>query len=215
MLSPLVARVLVAKPLQVKANAHARVKTDAIDAVTLANLCAASYLPEIWTPDAATDRLSRLAARRDQVVRHRTRLKNDADSILSTNLAPRCPHADLFNPCRRTWLARQDLPDAERMAVERQLREFDRLTEDLADLDREIALGVMDDAAVRRLMTITGMNLTVDVSIMAAVGDIARVKSLQKLVSYLGLNPRVRQSGLGAAHHGRISKVGRSHLRAN
>src|SRR5579862_8316086 len=35
-----------------------------------------------------------------------------------------------------------------------------------------------------------------------------------KLVSYFGLNPRVRQSGLGAAHHGRISKVGRSHARA-
>jgi transposase len=33
-------------------------------------------------------------------------------------------------------------------------------------------------------------------------------------VSYFGLNPRVRQSGLGAAHHGRISKIGRSHARA-
>ena len=28
------------------------------------------------------------------------------------------------------------------------------------------------------------------------------------------MNPRVRQSGLGAAHHGRISKIGRSHARA-
>ena len=28
------------------------------------------------------------------------------------------------------------------------------------------------------------------------------------------INPRVRQSGLGAAHHGRISKIGRSHARA-
>ena len=33
-------------------------------------------------------------------------------------------------------------------------------------------------------------------------------------MSYVGLNPRVRQSGLGAAHHGRISKIGRSHARA-
>jgi transposase len=38
--------------------------------------------------------------------------------------------------------------------------------------------------------------------------------NLGKLMSYFGLNPRVRQSGLGAAHHGRISKVGRSHARA-
>ena len=33
-------------------------------------------------------------------------------------------------------------------------------------------------------------------------------------MSYFGLNHRVRQSGLGAAHHGRISKVERSHARA-
>ena len=49
---------------------------------------------------------------------------------------------------------------------------------------------------------------------MAAIGDIGRFKSPAKLVSYFGLNPRVRQSGLGAAHHGRISKIGRSHARA-
>ncbi len=106
------------------------------------------------------------------------------------------------------------LPDDERMAVARQLREFDRLGEDLADLDREIALSIMDHASVRRLMTITGVNLTVAAGIMAAIGDIARFNSPQKPVSDFGPNPRVRQSGRGAAHRGRISKVGRSHARA-
>ncbi|MHC2357713.1 hypothetical protein ACVMB3_007236 [Sinorhizobium meliloti] len=56
-------------------------------------------------------------------------------------------------------------------------------------------------------------NLPVATGLLAAVGDIRRFKSPQKLVSYVGLNPRVRQSGLGAAHHGRISKIGRSHAR--
>src|SRR5262249_32014763 len=50
--------------------------------------------------------------------------------------------------------------------------------------------------------------------LVAAIGDIRRFASPQKLVSYLGLNPRVRQSGLGLAQHGRISEVGRSHARA-
>ncbi|MGY4568158.1 transposase [Bradyrhizobium sp. USDA 3256] len=63
-------------------------------------------------------------------------------------------------------------------------------------------------------MTITDVNLAVAAGIMAAIGDISRFNSPQKLVSYFGLNPRVRQSGLGAAHHGRISKIGRSHARA-
>jgi transposase len=213
-LSPFVARVVIANPLQVKAIAHAHVKTDKVDAGTLANLYAAGYLPEIWTPDAATERLRRLVARRYQIVRHRTRVKNEAHSILAAHLVPKCPHADLFNQRGRAWLARQVVPDDERAAIERNIRELDRLTEDQAGLDREIALSVMQDASVRRLMTITGVNLTVAVGVMAAIGDIARFESPQKLVSYFGLNPRVRQSGLGAAHHGRISKVGRSHARA-
>ncbi|WP_292694919.1 transposase [Mesorhizobium sp.] len=33
-------------------------------------------------------------------------------------------------------------------------------------------------------------------------------------MSYFGLNPRVRQSGLGLAQYGRISKHGRSYARA-
>lgn len=50
-LTPLVARVIIANPLQVKAIAQAHVKTDKIDAGTLASLHAAGYLPQIWTPD--------------------------------------------------------------------------------------------------------------------------------------------------------------------
>lgn len=213
-LSPLVARVIIANPLQVKAIAHSHVKTDKIDAGTLASLQAAGYLPEVWMPDAATERKRRLATRRDQVVRHRTRIKNEVHSILFAHLIPKCPHADLFSKRGRDWLARQPLPNDERMAIDRHVRELDRLGEDLAVLDREIAETAIDDPAVKRLMTITGVNLTVAAGIMAAIGDIGRFKSPQKLVSYFGLNPRVRQSGLGVAHHGRISKVGRSHARA-
>lgn len=213
-LSPFVSRVVIANPLQVKAIAHAHVKTDKVDARTLASLFAAGFLPEIWTPDASTERKRRLTARRYQIVRHRTRIKNEVHAILHAHLVPKCPHADLFNGRGRQWLTRQSLPEDEKAAIERHIRELDRLAEDLAVLDREIAETALDDGAVKRLMTITGVNLTVAAGIMAAIGDIARFDSPGKLVSYFGLNPRVRQSGLGPAHHGRISKVGRSHARA-
>ena len=95
-LEPFVARVIVANPLQVKAIAHAHVKTDKIDAGVLASLRAANFLPEIWLPDADTERLRRLVARRNQVVRHRTRIKNEVHAILHAHLIPPCPHADLF-----------------------------------------------------------------------------------------------------------------------
>ncbi|WP_246786796.1 IS110 family transposase [Bradyrhizobium sp. USDA 3458] len=212
-LTPFVARVIIANPLQVKAIAQAHVKTDKIDAGTLASLQAAGYLPQIWTPDPETERKRRLVTRRYQVVR-RTRLKNEVHSILHAHLIPKCPHADLFNARGRAWVAAQQLPDDERAAIDQHVRELDRLAEDLALLDREIARDAIEDSAANRLMTITGVNLAVAAGIVAAIGDISRFSSPQKLVSYFELTPRVRQSGLGAAHHGRISKIGRSHARA-
>ncbi|WP_353029646.1 IS110 family transposase [Mesorhizobium sp. M1004] len=49
---------------------------------------------------------------------------------------------------------------------------------------------------------------------MAAIGDVERFSSPEKLVSYFGLNPRVRQSGDKPAYHGRITKQGRAHARS-
>ena len=62
-------------------------------------------------------------------------------------------------------------------------------------------------------MTIPGVDATVALSIVAAVGDFHRFASPDRLVSYLGLNPRVRQSGNQPASHGRITKNGRAHAR--
>ncbi len=73
----------------------------------------------------------------------------------------------------------------------RHLRELDRLGEELAVLDRDIA-DATDDPAVRRLLTIAGVNLTVAAGLVAAIGDIRRFPRPQQLVSYFGLNPRVQ-----------------------
>jgi transposase len=133
--SPFVARVIVANPLQVKAMAHAHVKTDKIDAGVLASLRAADFLPEVWLPDPDTERLRRLVAGRNQMVRHRTRIKNEVHA----HLIPPCPHADLFGRLGRIWLAQQVMPDDECAAIERHLRELARLSEDLGLLDTQIA----------------------------------------------------------------------------
>jgi transposase len=112
-LKPHVARVIVANPLQVRAIAHARVKTDRIDAAVLAQLHASGFLPTVWVPDDTTEVLRRQVARRSQIVRQRTRLKNEVHSILHAYLVPRCPAADLFGRKGRAWLAEQSRSFAE------------------------------------------------------------------------------------------------------
>ena len=105
LLRPLVAKVVVSNPRKTRAIAEAKVKTDKVDARILAQLLAADFLPETWVADDRTRKLRRLIMRRDHLVRQRTRLKNQVHAILSRNLVPTCPHADLFSGVGRKWLA--------------------------------------------------------------------------------------------------------------
>jgi len=57
-------------------------------------------------------------------------------------------------------------------------------------------------------MSVPGVNVIVAASFLTAIGDISRFQSPRKLVGYLGLDPLVRQSGVGPATHGHISKQG-------
>jgi transposase len=212
-IGPHVQRVVIANPTQVRIIAHAKIKTDTIDAGVLAQLYASGFLPEVWIADEVTQALRRQVTRRNQIVRQRSRLKNIIQSILHSHLIPSCPHQDLCGAKGRAWLGEQVLPDDERLAVERHLREFDRLGDDLKVVERDLARSALADESVTRLMTIPGVDMIVALAIAAAVGDASRFSSPQKLVSYLGLNPSVRQSGPGPAYHGRITKRGRGHAR--
>jgi transposase len=57
-------------------------------------------------------------------------------------------------------------------------------------------------------MTMPGVNLVCAASFIAAVGDPRRSLTRKKLVAYLGLAPKVKQSGDEPARSGRISKRG-------
>lgn len=206
-------RIVISNPLRTRAIADAKVKTDKIDATVLAQLHAAGFLPEVWMPDETTEQLRRQVARRAQLVRHRTRLKNQIHSILHRNLVPRCPATDLFGQTGRVWLGQQSLPADEHGTGTSLLRALDFTGTEVRAIDRDLAEIALGHPAAKRLMTIPGVDMAVALSVVAAIGDIKRFRSPQKLVSYFGLNPRVRQSGLQPAHHGRITKQGRAHAR--
>ena len=57
----------------------------------------------------------------------------------------------------------QHLPEDVRAAVERHLREYDRLSEDLRVVERELAREALADADAKRLMTIPGVDMVVAV----------------------------------------------------
>ncbi len=88
------------------------------------------------------------------------------------------------------------------------MRQLDFHGQELRLIDAELGEVALGCENTKRLMTIPGVDVTVAMSITAAVGDFSRFSSPNKLVRYLGLNPRVKQSGGQPASHGRITKQG-------
>jgi transposase len=206
-------RVVVANTRKLRSITEAKAKTDRLDARTLARFLASGLLDEVWTPDERTRALRRLTNRRERLVRARTRAKNEAHGVLARNLCERSPVTDTFGKGGRRWLARLELPADERLTLEGCLRQVDFLDAEIAVLDGEIAKQALAWPEVLRLMSVPGVNVQTAATFMASVGDIRRFSSPRKLVSYLGLDPRVRQSGSGPARHGNISKAGASETR--
>jgi transposase len=211
-LEPHVARVIVVSPSDTGIR-QARAKTDRLDARTLAKLLWAGELDGVWTPDERIRAMRRRLSRRAQLVHARTRAKNEVHAALMRCLKDRPPASDLFGVKGRRWLAEQDLPLCERETVDSAVRQVDFLDTEIAAVEQRIAAEALSWPEVTRLMTVPGVNVIVAATFMAAVGDIRRFADRRKLTAYLGLDPKVRQSGAGPANHGHISKQGSNSAR--
>ncbi|QEL16710.1 IS110 family RNA-guided transposase [Limnoglobus roseus] len=211
-LRPFVAAVTVGNPLQIKAIAQAKVKTDKIDAEVLAHLLRCDYLPTVWTPDAATQKLRQLTTVRGGVIADRTRIKNRVQSLLAQLLVVP-PVKVVF--CRKgvAWLRAVALPAEVRSAVDLYLRLYDAVDAELKKIDDQLMGMAYDDGRAKLLMTLPGIAHGVALSLLAALGDIGRFPDGDHAASYLGLTPRLRQSA-GKRHYGGITKAGCPQTRA-
>jgi transposase len=206
-LEPHVERVIVVGPDD-SGITQARAKTDRLDARTLARLLWSGELESVWMPDERCRVLRRRLARREQLVHSRSRAKNEIHAVLQRRLQGRPPCSDLFGVKGRRWLAGLELPVEERESVDAGIRHVEFLDGEIAAVERLIAQQALDWPEIRRLMTVPGVNLICAASFIAAVGDPRRFLTSRKLVAYLGLDPKVRQSGDAPARSGRISKRG-------
>ena len=80
-IEPHVARVIVVSPSDTGIR-QARAKTDRLDARALCELLWAGRLDAVWMPDERTRVMRRRIQRRTQLVRARTRAKNEIQAVL-------------------------------------------------------------------------------------------------------------------------------------
>src|SRR5215472_14293590 len=83
-----VEQVELAHPYRVRAIAAAQVKTDAIDAHTLAQLLRVDLIPRAYVPGSATRQLREVVRQRVFLVRMRTMVKNRIQALLARHHVP-------------------------------------------------------------------------------------------------------------------------------
>ena len=105
------------------------------------------------------------------------------------------------------------MPPDEQAALTALLRQLDFHGEELAAVETDLARIALTSPEVARLMTVPGIDAMVALSLLAAIGDFGRFRTGERIVAYLGLHPKVKQSGGAPASHGRITKQGRAQAR--
>jgi transposase len=211
LLEPLFDQLLLAHPFRVRAIAAARVKTDAIDARTLAHLLRSDLIPAAYVPGPEVRELRELLRYRLDLVKQRTALKNRVHALLAKEgLAS--PYTDAFGQKGRQWLAALNLLAAKRRRVDGFLRVLDSVTQEIREAEVTVRQMAQTDPQAQLLCAIPGIASLTALTILAEIGDITRFPDSLHLVSYAGLAPRVRSSG-GKTRYGQITKQGPSVLR--
>jgi transposase len=209
-LRPHVADVMVSNPMATKAIAQAKVKTDKVDALVLAQLLRCDFLPRVWQPDEETRRLRELTARRSTLIGQRTAMRNRIHSVLAMRLieAP----ARLFSNAGLDWLAAVELDEQGRLLIDSDLRQLEFLQKEIDALDAELARRGHRNDAVKLLMTLPSVDVATAEALVAAWGDARRFPDGDHAASYLGLVPSTKQSA-ARCYHGPITKRGNSQAR--
>jgi transposase len=201
----------LAHPLRTKAIASARVKTDSVDARTLAQLLRADLLPEAYVAPRELRDLRDLLRHRIALTQMRSALKNRVHAMLARH-GVQHGYSDLFGNAGTAFLDELVLRQPPR-------RRLDSLLALIADFDREIEATTREiDARARRdqrvdvLTEIRGVGPYTAMLVIAEVGDVARFASARKLCAWAGLTPTVRSSD-GRARLGHITRQGSRALR--
>lgn len=211
-LEPIAQSVTVVHPPYVHLITRAQVMNDKKAALILAQMHAAGLLPPVWIPPKEVRHLRALVAQRYKMVRLGTQAKCRLQSLLHKYHLDAPPKSDPYTPPMRQWW--EALP-LEPMELFRLQSDLDTVAFALAQkkrLEERLAQIAAEDERVPLLMQIPGIGFINAITILAAVGDIARFPTAEQLVGYAGLGTKVHDSGQ-VAWHGRITKMGRRDLR--
>ena len=186
--------VKLSNPLRTKAIAEARIKTDRIDARTLALLLRGDLVAESYVPTRKNRERRALIRHRISLIRMRVEIKNRIHSLLDKHELQH-GYTDLFGKQSLEWLHNLQLPNPDQQILQSSLQVVETLTEQIQSMDIQIAKDATSEEKAKLLMTMPGVDYYAAMVLLSEIGDVHRFSSDEKLVSWVGLSPQVHQSG--------------------
>ena len=194
----------VANPLRLKL-AQSGLKTDKIDAKKLANKLRQDDIPEsyVYPPhirrqmDILRDRMNQIKARTIIINRQHSILAKYDYKVPGTDMAsPKCPNF--------LYGLKLDGTDTRRMSMH--VRDIRHINEEIKILESLIAEKALQDEDAHLIMTMHGFDAFSALLVASFISGIDRFRNAKQLMSFMGLCPRIYQSG-NSTNHGKMKKA--------
>ena len=193
-------KVVLAHPLKTKMIAEAKIKTDKIDAKTLAELLRGDFLPTSYVPPKEIRALRHLVRHRIFLGRYRGIIKNQVKTELRRKNIKYPDGAGIFMGKGKKWLRSLKNP-----VIDSYLAIYETVEKELKEAEREIGKAGKEYEEVKLMTGIVGIGMYSALIIYSEIEDCSRFSNEEKAFSYAGLVPRVHQSG-NTSYYGRITK---------
>lgn len=207
-------KLVVANVLQMPQPPKAyRRKTDKIDTGRMLREFLNGSLPCSYQPQMDLRQIRRLVALREELVARRTAVRNWINRYLAheTWNSQKGLWTAKGTTCLKRFISQLDGPD--KIVLSIKMRQLEHIKELLKQVESEILVVYKQWPEAQWLDDIPGIAEISAVSILARIGDIRRFRRPEKLISFAGLAPGVRQSD-ETRREGRIGGGGTDkHLR--
>jgi transposase len=209
--------VKIANALQVKAIAHARIKTDKRDSRTLAHLLRAGLIPEIYQREAWNRRAQRVMRIRAYWVSKQTEVKNKIRALLAqqreeVRLEVEELQAGLFSPKGLEFLGQLSLESREKAILDDLVEGYGEIGGHIRKSDGLVRALYGEIEEAPRIDTVPGFAAMLSVLVAVEIADVRRFSRPAALHSYAGVIPSTYSSG-ERSYHGHITKQGNVWLR--
>jgi transposase len=203
-------QLLVGDASAIHAAAPREQRTDKRDARHILRLLVENRFPAVWQPSAGNEEQRQLLLHRCRLVRMRTRIKNQLDSIAKSE---GLTGSRSWSQQRRGQIEALPLTGwyGQRRADLLQL--LDGLELRIKPLNAAVESAARQDAQARLLMTHPGVGPVVSLAYVLVIGDWQRFGRGKQVGSYLGLIPSEASSGKRQQQMGHITKQGNTLLR--